>query len=630
MFGFRPTPALSGYTRARACRALPGRRLHPPRRRGVGQLRADGGPGAARRPAAAAPRRAGALARRPAAAGDDGGGAAGRVRISRRTPCCRCSWHCALVRHRDRLSADRRGRRATPSAGRSSCSGPRSRWPTPSSAAARAPGSACCVLVAATAVAFEAVGLATGFPYGEYSYSDALGPTLLGVPFLVPLAWLMMAWPSWLLAERLARTARRAVVRIAVAAGIFAAWDVVLDPQMVQAGYWTWAHPEPGLPGIDTVPLTNLAGWLLAGAVLMTLLDLLVDADGGRRRSPDRRRGAHARARLDDPRRRARPRRLARAAGLGRLGCGAVGAGARRARGAVAGARGERTAAARPGRCLGPGRAARRGEHGRCCAARRTTRHRSAVRSPSCCRCATRSGTWATAWPRCSTSAGCPTCGSSSSTTARPTAPRTSSASVTDPRVRLVSAGPLPPDWLGKPHACAVGVAEAQPGADGVLVFVDADVRLFPDALASAVALLDRARARPRLPVAAAAGGRRRRAPGAAARALALGHDPAGAAGRAVAPAVAGRRQRPVPGAHRARLRAGGRARRRARRGTRGHRPAAGGQARGRARCAGRRLAAGGLPDVRGVGGSCATATRSRCGRRWAGRRRRAWPPPPR
>ena len=128
-------------------------------------------------------------------------------------------------------------------------------------------------LVTVTAVVVEAVGLATGFPYGEYSYSDALGPTLFGVPFLVPLAWLMMAWPSWLLADRLAR---RRPVRIAVAAGIFAAWDVVLDPQMVQAGYWTWAHPEPGLPGIDTVPLTNLAGWLLAGAVLMTLLDLLV------------------------------------------------------------------------------------------------------------------------------------------------------------------------------------------------------------------------------------------------------------------------------------------------------------------------------------------------------------------
>jgi uncharacterized membrane protein len=135
------------------------------------------------------------------------------------------------------------------------------------------------VLVGITAFAFEAVGLATGFPYGSYRYGGALGPTLFGVPFLVPLAWLMMAWPSWLLARRLTAHAvggRRRPARIAVAAGVFAAWDVVLDPQMVQAGYWTWAHPRPGLPGIGTVPLTNLAGWLVAGVVLMALVDLLV------------------------------------------------------------------------------------------------------------------------------------------------------------------------------------------------------------------------------------------------------------------------------------------------------------------------------------------------------------------
>jgi putative membrane protein len=139
-------------------------------------------------------------------------------------------------------------------------------------------GIALLVLVTATAVAFEAVGLATGLPYGSYRYSDALGPTLLGVPFLVPLAWLMMAWPSWLLAERLTRRARRGrrrPARIGAAAAVFAGWDVVLDPQMVQAGYWTWTHPRPGLPGIPTVPVTNLAGWLLAGLVLMALLDVL-------------------------------------------------------------------------------------------------------------------------------------------------------------------------------------------------------------------------------------------------------------------------------------------------------------------------------------------------------------------
>ena len=53
-------------------------------------------------------------------------------------------------------------------------------------------------------------------------------------------------------------------------------------------------------------------------------------------------------------------------------------------------------------------------------------------------------------------------------------------------------AGHPPPGWLGKPHACAVGVAAAAPADGGVLAFVDADVRLFPDALAGAVAMLER------------------------------------------------------------------------------------------------------------------------------------------
>ena len=55
----------------------------------------------------------------------------------------------------------------------------------------------------------------------------------------------MMAWPSWILAGRLTR---HSATQVAAAAGIFAGWDVVLDPQLVQAGYWTWSHPAPGCP----------------------------------------------------------------------------------------------------------------------------------------------------------------------------------------------------------------------------------------------------------------------------------------------------------------------------------------------------------------------------------------------
>lgn len=41
-----------------------------------------------------------------------------------------------------------------------------------------------------------------------------------------------------------------------------------------------------------------------------------------------------------------------------------------------------------------------------------------------------------------------------------------------DPRIRLVEAPPLPPDWTGKVHACA-RLAEAACGTH--LLFIDAD-----------------------------------------------------------------------------------------------------------------------------------------------------------
>jgi hypothetical protein len=62
-------------------------------------------------------------------------------------------------------------------------------------------------------------------------------------------------------------------------------------------------------------------------------------------------------------------------------------------------------------------------------------------------------------------------------------------AAVTDGRVEALQAAPPPSGWLGKPNACAQGAAAAA-DAD-VLVFLDADVRLMPDAIASAIAVLD-------------------------------------------------------------------------------------------------------------------------------------------
>ena len=56
-----------------------------------------------------------------------------------------------------------------------------------------------------------------------------------------------------------------------------------------------------------------------------------------------------------------------------------------------------------------------------------------------------------------------------------------------DPRLAVLAGTAPPPGWLGKPHACAQLTAAAR---GDILVFVDADVVLAPDAVAAAASLL--------------------------------------------------------------------------------------------------------------------------------------------
>lgn len=132
---------------------------------------------------------------------------------------------------------------------------------------------AAAALVVGGTLVLEAVGSRTGWPFGEYDYGDALRPTIAGVPLAVALAWWAMAVPAREVAARLAPAGWR---RVALGAVALTAWDVLLDPQMVDEGYWTWAG---GGPWRD-VPLSNYAGWLVASAAVMLVLDRFLPRPG--------------------------------------------------------------------------------------------------------------------------------------------------------------------------------------------------------------------------------------------------------------------------------------------------------------------------------------------------------------
>jgi len=136
----------------------------------------------------------------------------------------------------------------------------------------------------------EAVGLATGLPFGEYRYSGSLGAAVLGVPVVVPAAWTMMAYPSLIVGRRLVAALRPRhprLVTTVLGAWALATWDVFLDPQMVAAGHWYWLDPTPTLPGVPGIPVSNFAGWLLVALLMLAALDRVVpDPHAGDDRLP--------------------------------------------------------------------------------------------------------------------------------------------------------------------------------------------------------------------------------------------------------------------------------------------------------------------------------------------------------
>ncbi|GAA4480314.1 carotenoid biosynthesis protein [Rhodococcus olei] len=128
------------------------------------------------------------------------------------------------------------------------------------------------VVTAGLGLLSEVVGTATGIPFGCYEYAQGrLGPALAGVPLLVPLAWTAGSYPVWCAATH-AVGRSRPLPRAALAAVGIVGWDLYLDPQMVADGQWRWCSVHANLPGLEPIPWTNYAGWLLVAAAIAATL----------------------------------------------------------------------------------------------------------------------------------------------------------------------------------------------------------------------------------------------------------------------------------------------------------------------------------------------------------------------
>lgn len=136
---------------------------------------------------------------------------------------------------------------------------------------------------------YEHVGVETGLIYGAYHYTDALGAKLGNVPIIIPIAWFMMIYPSYIIANLIgsgrtmmtknnnndSRTSLAQILWLSfLSAVIMTAWDLVVDPYLSgpTEKAWIW---EGGGGQYFGVPLHNFDGWILTTFTIYFLFRLL-------------------------------------------------------------------------------------------------------------------------------------------------------------------------------------------------------------------------------------------------------------------------------------------------------------------------------------------------------------------
>lgn len=128
----------------------------------------------------------------------------------------------------------------------------------------------------------ESLSLRTGIPFGDYVFTDLMGPKVFQVPVLLVLAYLGIGYCAWVLAVLIfgygdKQLSGVRVVALPLLAGlIMVAWDVSMDSIWATLDRaWIWR--DGGI--YFGVPISNFLGWYLTAFVFYIAFALYLRAN---------------------------------------------------------------------------------------------------------------------------------------------------------------------------------------------------------------------------------------------------------------------------------------------------------------------------------------------------------------
>jgi putative membrane protein len=125
---------------------------------------------------------------------------------------------------------------------------------------------------------FESLSVHTGFPFGPYFYTGVFGPGVLGVPYIIPLAWYVIVYLSYVLANLMIEHRPivnggigQAIWLSIIGAAVVTAYDLSLDPFMVTR-IKAWVMVNPG--NYFGEQFRGFAGWMLTSFLISVVFRL--------------------------------------------------------------------------------------------------------------------------------------------------------------------------------------------------------------------------------------------------------------------------------------------------------------------------------------------------------------------
>jgi bisanhydrobacterioruberin hydratase len=109
----------------------------------------------------------------------------------------------------------------------------------------------------------EAIGVNTGWPFGDYTYHEVFGTQFYNTPLLIGFNWVILLLGSGSLINTVFGDKIHIIYKVTIGALLMTLIDFLIEPVAVEFRFWTWEEEQ--------IPLSNYLSWFIISFVLLLI-----------------------------------------------------------------------------------------------------------------------------------------------------------------------------------------------------------------------------------------------------------------------------------------------------------------------------------------------------------------------